>query len=118
MWLDPFAELSHSKLSVLADALNHRGVKQSGIGSELGEYALTAYTIAKAVHGELSPPIGVNLPRKLISWLCYSKSRYPLVERKWRLNAPSDRMSARRAGGPFSLRMIGYENFYPSTSST
>ena len=67
---------------MLADALDRRGVKQSGIGSELGEYALTAYTHAKAVHGELSPPIGVNLPRKLISRLCYSKSRQPLVERR------------------------------------
>lgn len=31
----------------------HRGVKQSGIGRELGQYALSAYTNAKAVHGEL-----------------------------------------------------------------
>ncbi|KAF8471688.1 aldehyde dehydrogenase domain-containing protein [Kalaharituber pfeilii] len=29
------------------------GVKQSGIGRELGEYALSAYTNAKAVHGKL-----------------------------------------------------------------
>ncbi|PWW73039.1 aldehyde dehydrogenase-like protein [Tuber magnatum] len=34
------------------------GVKQSGIGSELGEYALTGYTNTKAVHGELSPLSG------------------------------------------------------------
>jgi len=87
VWLDLCAELSHSKLSVLADALGRRGVKQSGIGSELGEYALTAYTTPKAVHGELSLPIGVSLPGKLISWLCYSKSRQPLVEGKRRLNA-------------------------------
>ncbi|RPA97395.1 hypothetical protein L873DRAFT_1809942 [Choiromyces venosus 120613-1] len=45
--------LSHSKLSVLADVLDHSGVKQSGIGRELGEYALTAYTNAKAVHVNL-----------------------------------------------------------------
>lgn len=30
----------------------HSGVKQSGIGRELGQYALSAYTNAKAVHGK------------------------------------------------------------------
>lgn len=31
------------------------GYKQSGIGRELGQYALSAYTQVKAVHGKLTP---------------------------------------------------------------
>lgn len=35
-------------------AIPFGGYKQSGIGRELGEYALSAYTQVKAIHGEYS----------------------------------------------------------------
>ncbi|CBF74652.1 hypothetical protein AN4126.2 [Aspergillus nidulans FGSC A4] len=42
-------------------AIPFGGYKQSGIGRELGEYALAAYTQVKAVHGKFSLPLEFNL---------------------------------------------------------
>lgn len=39
-------------------AIPFGGFKQSGIGRELGEYALSAYTQVKAVHGRYLLPVG------------------------------------------------------------
>lgn len=38
------------------------GYKQSGIGRELGQYALSAYTQVKAVHGKQVLGLGNNAP--------------------------------------------------------
>jgi len=40
------------------------GYKQSGIGRELGQYALSAYTQVKAVHGELPTVIESMYPQQ------------------------------------------------------
>jgi hypothetical protein len=36
------------------------GYKQSGIGRELGQYALSAYTQVKAVHGKFAFPLVIT----------------------------------------------------------
>lgn len=85
-------------------AIPFGGYKQSGIGRELGEYALTAYTQVKAVHGKASvillrsynesaANLGPNSkPRPYIiisyfwpreSWIVYGMLLYLLGSQHW-----------------------------------
>lgn len=59
-WLANLAQINSSQDSHFA--IPFGGYKQSGIGRELGEYALSAYTQVKAVHGRYSALIAVNPP--------------------------------------------------------
>jgi acyl-CoA reductase-like NAD-dependent aldehyde dehydrogenase len=57
----PEFKLTQSQINSSQDShfgIPFGGYKQSGIGRELGQYALSAYTQVKAVHGKFAYAVG------------------------------------------------------------
>jgi len=68
----PRAELTEEQINSSQDShfgIPFGGYKQSGIGRELGQYALAAYTQVKAVHGK-APRNCVEMAVELYADIC------------------------------------------------